>query len=461
VAAWVEAVEQRKPFIFEHRLKQKDGRWGQFSIRAIPALNADGTVREWVGVHTDVTQQRQAEAALWESQQRFSTLAADLPNMVWSMNPDRSIDYVNPQVLEYFGLSLDEFYRFDHKRLFHPAEAEHVMQAMKQAIYEAQPFSIEFRLRRHDGAYRWFLVKGSPSIRANGEVSGYVGSCTDIHQQKVFADQLEQKVADRTRELVKANEALRRSNEYLQQFAYVASHDLQEPLRKIQTFGDLLMAEHADVLGEGTGYLERINAAAGRMATLIRDLLNYSRISTQDDCQEPVSLNAVMDAVLSDLELVITETGAEITVQPLPAILGDRRQLGQLMQNLLSNALKFRRLDKAGGLIRPVVAIGYQRIAATDLPASVHPARQAKAYHRIDVIDNGIGFEEKYADRIFEVFQRLHGKRAYPGTGIGLAICEKVVANHGGAISATSQPSLGATFQIYLPENTALAQAGI
>ena len=242
------------------------------------------------------------------------------------------------------------------------------------------------------------------------------------------------------------NEALSRSNEHLQQFAYVASHDLQEPLRKIQSFGNLLQSQYADQLGEGNDYLDRMQAAAGRMSILIKDLLTFSRISTHQDTAVPVPLTTLVSAVVNDLDLTIQETEAQITIDPLPIIQGDPTQLGQLFQNLLSNALKFRRTGNT-----PVIQISCQTISASQLPTAVKPALATATYYRIDVADNGIGFDEKFRDRIFQVFQRLHGKSEFAGTGVGLAICEKVAANHGGGITAHSQPGKGAIFSVFLP----------
>ncbi|GAB3047253.1 sensor histidine kinase [Spirosoma pulveris] len=246
--------------------------------------------------------------------------------------------------------------------------------------------------------------------------------------------------------LAEANGLLVRSNGNLQTFAYIASHDLQEPLRKIQQFGDLLKPLYTGSTGEALVYLERMQMAAARMSTLIRDLLDYSRISTRRDESAPVSLQTIVATVLNTLDWTIQQTGAQIQVGPLPTLSGDASQLGQLFQNLLSNALKF---HKPG--VAPLIQILSCRVLARDLPKGFTPHRAVSVYHRIDIVDNGIGFEEKYLDRIFQVFQRLHGKSEFTGTGIGLAICEKVVTNHGGAITAVSQPGQGATFSVYLP----------
>ncbi|MFD2569602.1 ATP-binding protein [Spirosoma soli] len=276
------------------------------------------------------------------------------------------------------------------------------------------------------------LYNRMSTFKFDGEV---VIHFTDFTQLRQLQRQLENKIDE-----------LSRSNENLQQFAYVASHDLQEPLRKIQQFGDLLKIRNAGAPGEELIYIERMQSAAKRMSTLIKDLLDFSRISTQRDACGPVSLQTVVESVLSTLELRVEELGAQIQVGLLPTVSGDVSQLSQLFQNLLSNALKFHRVG-----IAPVIVVEARLLASDQLPSGVKPGRVSVAYHQIKVIDNGIGFDDKYADRIFQVFQRLHGKNEYAGTGIGLAICEKVVANHGGAITATSQPGHGATFTIYLP----------
>lgn len=266
-----------------------------------------------------------------------------------------------------------------------------------------------------------------------------------------LASELELRVEERTKELQNANTDLRRSNENLEQFAYIASHDLQEPLRKIQQFSDLLKVRYIAQPNEDLNYLERMQSAASRMSLLIRDLLTFSRISTGQVPLEPVSLQKAIDQAVDNLAISIEETNAVIHVGSLPTIRGDASQLSQLFQNLLSNSLKFSRTDRLNNRIIPRISVTAKEIISTDLPPLVKPSRQVSHYHKIEVSDNGIGFEEKYLSRIFQVFQRLHGRNEFAGTGIGLAICEKVVANHGGAITATSQPGQGACFHIYFP----------
>ncbi|MBO0952780.1 PAS domain-containing protein [Fibrella sp. HMF5405] len=253
-----------------------------------------------------------------------------------------------------------------------------------------------------------------------------------------------------------ANTELRRSNENLQQFAYVASHDLQEPLRKIQSFGDLLANNYAVLLDEnGRDMIRRMQLAAQRMSNLIADLLSYSRVSTQRSPFELVSLTRLMSSVIDDLDIAVHESGVVCEFSNLPTVMGDRTQLNQLFRNLLFNAILYRRPN-----VPPVVKISARKVAAADLPESIlktelslttDQSANIPFFYEISITDNGIGFDEKYLDRIFQVFQRLHSKTAYPGTGVGLAICRKVIENHRGAITATSKPGEGATFSVYLP----------
>lgn len=270
-------------------------------------------------------------------------------------------------------------------------------------------------------------------------------------QLQEFNANLEAMVAERTAALTASTEALRqsnteleRSNQELQDFAYVASHDLQEPLRKIQAFGNLLEDEYGPILGEeGQTYLGRMRNAASRMQGLINDLLTFSRVTTKALPFSPVDLNLIAREVVIDLETLVQATHGKVTIEPLPTIEADPLQMRQMLQNLLSNALKF---HKPG--VPPVVNISAQ--AQVD-------AQTGEELYLIAVKDNGIGFDEKYLDRIFTVFQRLHGRGEYEGTGIGLAVVRKIVARHGGTITARSSVGEGSTFLATLPVRQKIA----
>ncbi|MBC7893121.1 MAG: PAS domain-containing protein [Sphingobacteriaceae bacterium] len=286
----------------------------------------------------------------------------------------------------------------------------------------------EARYEEH-GAEQWLAISASKLD------DGFVVTFSDITEQKHAA----------ARDLL-YQQKLQRSNEELERFAYVASHDLQEPLRKINSFGDMLLKRHAATLpAAAADKVGRMQAAAGRMQDLIRDLLTYSRVSSQREAFQMVDLNALLKAVRSDLEVTIREKAARLRLDPMPFVPGDALQLQQLFQNLLSNALKF---SKPGEV--PFVDVRYRSVPGTEVPASVALPTEGR-YHEISVSDNGIGFEATYAERIFEAFQRLHGRGEYAGTGIGLAIVKKVVENHRGGIVVSSEPGQGATFWVYLP----------
>jgi signal transduction histidine kinase len=271
------------------------------------------------------------------------------------------------------------------------------------------------------------------STKMGDEVVVTFGDYTPL---KKLQQQLEASVVD-----------LQRSNKNLEQFAYVASHDLQEPLRKIQAFGDIIQGRYAPVIGnEGADIIRRMQSAAARMQVLIKDVLSYSRIATRREDVELVDLNRLMQDVLDDLEAAMNDKKAIVQVDALPTLTGDSAQLRQLFQNLLSNALKFSRADQI-----PLLTITGRLVQGRDAALPVLPADASRPFHLIEVSDNGIGFEPHHAERIFQVFQRLHGRSQYDGTGIGLAIVQKVVQNHQGYIHAEGRPNEGTTFRILLP----------
>ncbi|WP_147367954.1 PAS domain-containing sensor histidine kinase [Fibrisoma montanum] len=279
-----------------------------------------------------------------------------------------------------------------------------------------------------DGIDAWVDVQIVP---LDGEVLITLSNHTLLKQTQL---QLENKLSE-----------LNLLNENLEQFTYTASHDLQEPLRKVRTFGDMILDAHGPALGEGgTDLVRRMQGAVTRMQELIRGLLMYSRTATDRQPHQVVDLNTIIDDVLDDLEPVLTETKANLAIDPLPVIQGDPLQLRQLFQNLLSNALKFSRAD-----VLPDIHIDVCETQPTDLPAGIQAP--AGGFVVIAIRDNGIGFDPEHEERIFELFQRLNNRSQHTGTGIGLAICKRVVENHGGTITVKSRPGAGSTFTVYLP----------
>lgn len=273
----------------------------------------------------------------------------------------------------------------------------------------------------------------------NGEEAGIVCVGKDITE-----------IVKAREEIERSNERLRRSNRELQDFAYVASHDLQEPLRKVQAFGDRLERKFADQLNdEGRDYIYRMRSAASRMQNLINDLLTFSRVSSKVQPFQPVDLQKIAEEVVSDLEIRIEQTGARVEIRDLPKIDADALQMRQLFQNLIGNALKFHRPDEP-----PVIKVytkNYSLTGGSFYIAGEQVHTGGDNICEIVVEDNGIGFDEKYLDRIFTVFQRLHSRSEYEGSGVGLAVCRKIVERHGGEITASSVPGQGASFFIKLP----------
>ena len=270
----------------------------------------------------------------------------------------------------------------------------------------------------------------------------------NLQTTTVSRDELQAQVEQRKQaesNLKKYTIELEHSNRELQDFAYVASHDLQEPLRKVQVFGDLLNTKCSEVLSEqGKDYVQRMQSSTKRMQILISDLLLFSQVTSKGQKIEPVDLSQVAKHVVEDLGARIDNTNATVDVEGLTTIDADSTQMRQLLQNLIANALKFHRPD-----VPPIVKVRGSIVHARN--GNDPQDGDGQAMFRITVEDNGIGFEEKYGDRIFTIFQRLHGRREYEGTGVGLAVCRKIAERHGGSITANGVPGQGATFVVTMP----------
>jgi light-regulated signal transduction histidine kinase (bacteriophytochrome) len=302
----------------------------------------------------------------------------------------------------------------------HPDDLDATVSAWTHSVQTGDIYQIEHRVGMVDGAYRWHLSRGVPMFDREGRIIRWFGTATDIHDLKVAEEKLK----------VYA-QRLERSNRELEQFAFVASHDLQEPLRKIEMFGDLLLERAAELHEPERNYLDRMRHAAARMRNMVEGLLQLSRVTTQGKPSVPVDLSHVTSEVLHDLEAQIRRTGGSVEVGTLPVVEGDPAQLHQLMQNLIGNALKYHPQDAP-----PVV-----RVHAEELSGNV----------QIYVEDQGIGFDQDESERIFQPFHRLVGRSQYEGNGIGLAICRRIIERHYGEIKALSKPGQGATFIVTLP----------
>lgn len=397
---------------------------------AIGALAGQASVAlENVQLYRDA--QQQAEA-LQEAAERYRSLAESLGEMVYRADPKTLvITYVNRAVERIYGCTVEEWFREPNlwESTLHPADRERVLATFTAAAEKAEDVVIEYRIIRKDGQVRWVEDRASWERDRHGQVRSLTGIMYDVTARRQAEEKL-RLYATR----------LERSNRELQDFALIASHDLREPLRKVQVFGERLQARYGDVLDErGIDYLQRMQEAARRMQALIDSLLTLSRVQTKALPSVPVDLAAAAREAVSDLEVRIRETGARVLVGELPTVDADPVQMRELFQNLIGNALKFHRAEEP-----PVVQVHGQLL--DDEGGDTNLERRC----RVLVRDNGIGFDERYLDRIFQPFQRLHGRDEYEGVGMGLAICRKIVERHGGAITATSTPGQGVTFIVTL-----------
>ena len=377
-------------------------------------------------VFRDVTERRGAERELREAEARFRKLVERIPAVTYIEDVDEgelstSLLYVSPQIETMFGYSPDEWMATPELfvRLLHPEDRERVLAEDKRTEATGEPFRMEYRQFTRDGRVVWIRDEAVLVRDEDGKPLYWLGVQLDVTERK------------RTeKELAELVEELRRSNAELEQFAYVASHDLQEPLRMMASYTQLLARRYKGNLGDDADeFIGHVVDGAHRMQAVINDLLQYSRVGKRGGSLTPTDVGAAFEAARANLRAAIGESGAQVTSEGLPIVMGDRTQLVQLFQNLIGNAIKFRSED----------------------PPRVHvEAERRDGEWLFAVRDNGIGIEPQYAGRIFMIFQRLHSRTEYPGTGIGLAICKKIVERHGGELWVESVPGEGSTFRFTL-----------
>ncbi|MEP7169228.1 MAG: PAS domain S-box protein [Bacteroidota bacterium] len=552
-----------------------------------PYREVDGSISGITCIAYEVTNEFLALKQIQESEKRFRLLADAMPQHIWTSDPQGNLNYYNQSVFDYSGLTLEQINKDGWIQIVHPDDRENNIKEWMRSITTGKDFLFEHRFRRHDGIYHWQLSRAVPQKDEQGKIQMWVGTSTDIQEQKNFTVELEKQVKERTKELNLLNESLKKSeeryhlmveevqdyailylnregivenwnegvekikgykaheiigksffnfyteadrknnlpqtllsqaaktgkavqegwrvrkdgslfwasvvitavhndkkeligfskvthdltekkaaddklkhnamqleqknlelekiNKELQSFAYISSHDLQEPLRKIQTFSShILNKEHGNLSENGKDNFKRIQSAAQRMQTLIEDLLTYSRTNTTERKFENTDLNKIIDQVKEDLREDLKEKQATIEATGLCELNIIPFQFRQLMNNLIGNSLKFSFPDNPAH-------IKIKSETESGIKFNNQKLSSDKKYCHISVSDNGIGFEQQYSEKIFEVFQRLHGKSEYRGTGIGLSIVKKIVENHGGVIIAKSELNKGATFDIFIP----------
>lgn len=576
-----QAFDQRAEFSTDYRLKRHDGVYRWISEKGVPRFNTEGGFEGYIGACMDIHNEITNKELLIENEKKFRLLADSMPQHIWTSDPEGNLNYFNKSVFKYSGMTHAEITAKGWLDIVHPDDRDENVKQWTNSIQTGIDFLFEHRFRRHDGEYRWQLSRAIPQIDENGKIQMWVGTSTDIQDQKEFTRELEKLVAERTKELKESeeryhlmieeiqdyailyinkdgtienwnkgaekikgykadeiigknfsefytaedrqnklpqyllsqaiehgrhrqegwrvrkdgspfwasvtitavhndkqeiigfskvthdlsakkqaedkirensaileekNHELEKMNKELQQFAYISSHDLQEPLRKIQTFSNQIIDREFENLSEiGKDRFQRMQNAAQRMQTLINDLLTYSRTNTQERKLIKTDLNLIIEDVREDLADELLHKNASFNVQKIDCEVEIIPfQFHQLLYNLVSNSLKFAREG-----VDPVIEI------ECEIQKGAHFKCDRLIpdidYCHIRFSDNGIGFEQHYNEKIFEVFQRLHGREVYQGTGIGLAIVKKIIDNHNGAIKAEGEPGKGAIFNIFFP----------
>ncbi|GAA4334772.1 hypothetical protein GCM10023184_29090 [Flaviaesturariibacter amylovorans] len=569
---------------YQYEMQQRggDGEYHWILWRGIPRFLPDGSFLGILGFGFDITERKKSEEALKASEDLFRSFGDNIHNLAWIADGEGWIYWYNQRWYDYTGTDYDEMQGWGWEKVHHPDHIERVLTFVREAWKKGEPWELTFPLRSAGGDYQWFLTRAVPILDEKGAVGRWIGTNTNIHEQKLLSDQLEELVLERTlelsqskaflqsvlnsaqttittfeavreadgrisdfrltyvnsdiiddrgqptgnlvgktcrevfphifssgefarfvscvetgqvvqyetryeragngttwyyvslakmgdgltatslnmtkekeateqlsvlnRELDDRNRQLQRSNEDLQQFAHVASHDLKEPVRKIRTFSSRLKDEFGSLLPEkGRSYLSRIEKGADRMYDMIDGVLLYSSLDALQQTKEEVSLRDVLDTIQSDLEIVIAEKGASIEVGSLPTVEGVPILIYQLFYNLVNNALKFAKEDRA---LRIRVHSQESTVQQTESSGS---NSAGKRFTEVMVQDNGIGFAQEAAERIFQTFTRLHAKDRYEGTGLGLSLCRKIAERHGGTIRAEGKPGVGATFYVVLP----------
>ncbi len=438
-----------KQWAAEYRFRKADGTYSIVYDRGYVLHHENNKPFRMVGSLSDITERKKSELELAATNRRLQ-LALDAGKLgSYELDLNSGIIECSTQCKSNLGLSLDA--TLDLKGLYNiilPEDRKGVEDAIQHAISNDTDYSAEYRVVWPDGSIQWIYASGLV-IRNTERLAVQIGGVTvNISKQKLFEQELSNEVKERTRELAQANKELSRSNVNLEEFAYAASHDMKEPIRKIHFFADLIKSRLKDKFSkEEISYFERMEAAAKRMGYLIDDLLSYSQVSIRPRQLELVDLNEIMNEVITDLELEIEEKKATIHFHQLPVIQGHHRQIQQAFQNLISNAVKFQKPGCSPGII-----ISCKETLGNHSSFHLSKEAQQKNFYQIAIQDNGIGFDPLESERIFNVFTRLHGNSAYKGTGVGLSIVRKVVENHGGYVMGKSELGKGAAFILLLPK---------
>lgn len=431
------AIQSNQEYRMDYSVTRKNGERIFITSIGKPVANAAGEVEKVTGYFRNISDQLlqnlESKASLELQVQteillNYGVYVMDLASKEISWSEGLNVVFEkkagDPPITYDFYLSM-----------IHEDDRDRVDAAVQQSLENKSDFEIEYSIHTLRGNLITVNSRGRVVVDNSNKPIRIIGKTRDITKVRQVETELQRSVRE-----------LNRSNKELEEFAYAASHDLQEPLRKITTFGSRLREKFSSQLGEeGKMYLDRMEVASGNMRNLIENLLELSRVSRSSHSFETVDLNKIAADAISDLEIPIEESGAVVQVDELPSIEGIPSQFRQMFINLLGNALKF---HKPG--VKPLIRIHASRLTRKE--KELHLLRMDKNYYQVNVEDNGIGFDQGYEQRIFQIFQRLHGKSDYPGSGIGLSICKRIAERHNGQIFASGKPGEGAIFSCIIPE---------
>jgi PAS domain S-box-containing protein len=417
---------------------RKDGRCIIVSLTVSPLRNTAGSIVAASIISRDITERKRFEKALALSEERYRSLAFATTQIVWTTSMQGEVVEDIPMWRAFTGQSLEEVKGMGWVDALHPDDRLQTSQIWSRAVNNRSFYNTEYRMRRHDGEYRWMAVHGVPVLEAGGDIREWVATCADIHDRvqaeeeiRELNEQLEQRVVQRTAELQAANAEL-------EAFAYSISHDLRAPLRALDGFSRILLDEYSPQLPEqAQHYLAVTRKNTLQMGALIDDLLAFSKLSRQPLSKQPIAPAELVREVLDELRVDQEGRRVEVTVGDLPDCEGDPALLKQVLVNLLSNGFKYTRT---------------REVARIEVGALTRAGSHKPVYY---VRDNGVGFDMRYADKLFGVFQRLHAAQEYPGTGVGLAIVQRIVHRHGGLVWADAAVNQGATFYFVLSQDEA------
>ena len=438
LALFEEAAREGTGFVIEKRYVRPDGSCAQVRNEVTRLTDGQGRTHFMLAISHDITKLEAAERELRENAERLRFMADFMPQKIFTARPDGEVDYLNRQWMEFAGPALEPSKVGNLWQVIHPDDHTESVHRWRHSVGTDEPFQMEHRLQRADGQYRWHLSRAVPMRDADGRVMMWIGSCTDIDDQRQVVEAMREareKLSNQTAELerlvAERTTELKASNSEMEAFVYSIAHDLRAPLRSMQGFSQVLVEQHGGALGEeGREYARVISESALFMDSLLVDLLGFAQVAQEKIDLVPVNLGEAVRTVLQRCEAEVREKQAGIEViTPLPTVLAQRAVLGQILTNLLSNALKF----VAAG-VRPQI-----RIWAEERTEAV----------RLWVEDNGIGLPEENRGRIFQVFQRLHTE-GYAGTGIGLAIVQKGMERMKGRVGVESALGQGSRFWIEL-----------